>query len=183
MYIYIYVFITYIIYLIHITSITTDEGSLPAIVLQMSQNGDRAIGMYDEGCFLLRALSNGEGSGFNTSTMSKLFNGSVWKRTVVKDHNRFSMHHTCVCLCMTLHIEEWREFLSKDGALGMQSRFLTFHSSPRLDKAAAVLDAEVYQAEHAEAPVHDPSLLRKFVHVLTHTDLCSGRAGVLHHAL
>eukprot|EP00435_Cladocopium_sp_Y103_P009319 s644_g2.t1 len=137
----------------------------------MSQNGNRTIGMYDDGRFLLRALSNGESSAFNASTMSKLFNGSVWKRTVVKDHNRFSMHHTCLCLCMTLHIEEWHKFLSKDGgALGMQSRFPTLHSSPCLDKAAAVLDAEVYQAEHAEAPVHDPFLLHKFVHVLTHTD-------------
>ena len=125
----------------------SDEGSLPAIGLQMSQNGHRAIGMYDEGRFLLRTLANGEGSGFNASTMSKLFNGFVWQRTVVKDHNRFSMHHTCLCLCMTFHIEEWREFLPKDGALGMQSRFLTFHSSPRLDKANAVLDADVYRAD------------------------------------
>eukprot|EP00438_Fugacium_kawagutii_P034999 Skav222690 [mRNA] locus=scaffold5100:7512:13418:- [translate_table: standard] len=148
----------------------SDEGSLPAIGLQMSQNGHRAIGMYDEGRFLLRALSNGEGSGFNASTMSKLFNGSVWKRTVVKDHNRFSMHHTCLCLSMTFHIEEWHEFLSKDGALGMQSRFLTFHSAPRLDKAADVLDPDVYQAELVEAPLPTQSLLDKFVKVLAFTD-------------
>jgi len=148
----------------------SDEGSLPAIGLQMSQNGHRAIGMYDEGRFLLRALSNGEGSGFNASTMSKLFNGSVWKRTVVKDHSRFSMHHTCLCLCMTFHIEEWHEFLSKDGALGMQSRFLTFHSSPRLDKANAVLDADVYRGDDADAPLHNASLLGRFVDVLVYTD-------------
>ena len=110
------------------------------------------------GRFLWRAWANGEGSGCNASTMSKLFNGSVWKRTVVKDHNRFFMHHTCLCLCTTFHIEDWHDFLSKDGALGMQSRFLTFHISPRLDTANAVLDADVYQAGDADAPVHNASL-------------------------
>jgi hypothetical protein len=48
----------------------SDESSLPAIGLQMSQNGHRAIGMYDEGRFLLRTLSHGEASGFNASAMS-----------------------------------------------------------------------------------------------------------------
>ena len=122
----------------------SDEGSLPAIGMQMSHNGHRAIGLYDEERFLLRALANGEGSGFNASTMSKLFNGFVWKRTVVKDQNRFAMHQTCLCLAMTFYVEEWHEFLAKDGALGMQSRFLMFHSAPRLEKAIAVLDSDVY---------------------------------------
>ncbi len=45
---------------------------------------------------------------------------------------------------MTFHVEEWHEFLAKDGALGMQSRFLMFHSAPRLEKATAVLDSDVY---------------------------------------
>ena len=148
----------------------SDEGSLPAIGLQMSQNGHRAIGMYDEGRFLLRALSNGEGSGFNASTMSKLFNGSVWKRTVVKDQNRFSMHQTCLCLAMTFHIEEWHDFLNKDGALGMQSRFLTFHSSPRLDKAADVLESSVYGTNAERVLALPESLLEKFVSVLKLTE-------------
>ena len=149
----------------------SDEGSLPAIGLQMSQNGHRAIGLYDEGRFLLRALSNGEGSGFNASTMAKLFNGSVWKRTVVKDHNRFAMHQTCLCLAMTFHVEEWHDFLGKDGVLGMQSRFLTFHSSPRLDKASAVLDSDVYGRNQSQATLQLPeSLLTQFVQVLRFTD-------------
>ncbi|CAL1136057.1 unnamed protein product [Cladocopium goreaui] len=148
----------------------SDEGSLPAIGMQMAHNGHRAIGLYDEGRFLLRALANGEGSGFNASTMSKLFNGSIWKRTVVKDNNRFSMHQTCLCLAMTFHVEEWHDFLAKDGALGMQSRFLMFHSSPRLEKADAVLEPAVYSTGAARsrgAPVLPASLLTQFVSVLT----------------
>ena len=54
------------------SALFSDEGSLPAIGMQMSHNGHRAIGLYDEGRFLLRALANGEGSGVNASTMSKL---------------------------------------------------------------------------------------------------------------
>eukprot|EP00438_Fugacium_kawagutii_P031201 Skav220796 [mRNA] locus=scaffold150:236840:244810:+ [translate_table: standard] len=151
----------------------SDEGSLPAIGMQMAQNGPRAIGLYDEGRFLLRALANGEGSGFNASTMSKLFNGSIWKRTVVKDSNRFSMHQTCLCLAMTFHVEEWHEFLLKDGALGMQSRFLMFHSSPRLDKADAVLEPAVYSPRaprRAGSPALPASLLTEFLAVLTKID-------------
>ena len=96
----------------------------------MSQNCCRATGLYDEGRFLLRALSAGEGSGFNASTIAKLLDGSLWKQTVVKDNNRFHMERTCLSLAMTCHIEEWHDFLSKDGALGMTSRFLMFHSAP-----------------------------------------------------
>ncbi|CAJ1360981.1 unnamed protein product, partial [Effrenium voratum] len=138
----------------------------------MAQNGHRAIGLYDEGRFLLRALANGEGSGFNASTMAKLFNGSVWKRTVVKDQNRFSMAHTCLCLAMSCHIEEWHDFLSKDGALGMASRFLMFHSAPRLDKASQVLDASVYarNSQDGPAPRLPESLLAQFVAVLHNID-------------
>ncbi|CAL1141553.1 unnamed protein product, partial [Cladocopium goreaui] len=108
----------------------SDEGSLPAIGMQMAHNGHRAIGLYDEGRFLLRALANGEGSGFN----------------------------------------EWHDFLAKDGALGMQSRFLMFHSSPRLEKADAVLEPAVYSTGAARsrgAPVLPASLLTQFVSVLT----------------
>ena len=154
----------------------SDEGSLPAIGMQMSHNGHRAIGLYDEGRFLLRALANGEGSGFNASTMSKLFNGSVWKRTVVKDQNRFAMHQTCLCLAMTFHVEEWHEFLAKDGALGMQSRFLMFHSAPRLEKATKVLDLDVYGPSpsvlHARR-MPEP-LLNQFVSILRLTDKAHG---------
>ena len=152
----------------------SDEGSLPAIGMQMSHNGHRAIGLYDEGRFLLRALANGEGSGFNASTMSKLFNGSVWKRTVVKDQNRFAMHQTCLCLAMTFHVEEWHEFLAKDGALGMQSRFLMFHSAPRLEKATKVLDSDgtspsVFHARRMPEP-----LLNQFVSILRLADKAHG---------
>ena len=52
----------------------------------------------------------------------------------------------------------------------MQSRFLTFHSSPRLDKANAVLDADVYRGDDADAPLHNASLLGRFVDVLVYTD-------------
>ena len=48
------------------------------------------------------------------------------------------------CIWMIFQVEEWHEFLAKDGALGMQSRFLMFHSTPRLEKATAVLDSDVY---------------------------------------
>ncbi|CAJ1389803.1 unnamed protein product [Effrenium voratum] len=34
-------------------SLFSDEGSLPAIGAQMAQNGNRAVGLYDEGRFLL----------------------------------------------------------------------------------------------------------------------------------
>ena len=67
-------------------------------------------------------------------------------------------------------MQEWHEFLSKDGVLGMQSRFLTFHSSPRLDKAADMLDSDVYQANDEEAPAPTDSLLQKLLQVLTCTD-------------
>ena len=81
-------------------AIMSDEGSLPAIGMQMSQNSNRACGLYDEGRFLLKALANGEGSGFNASTMSKLFNGSHWKRQVVKDSNRFlCIRPVCASQC------------------------------------------------------------------------------------
>ena len=146
-----------------------DEGSLPAIGMQMYQNRHRAVGLYDEGRFLLRALAIGEGSGFNPATMSKLFNGASWKRTVVKDHNRFVMAKTCLCLAMTFHVEEWHAFLEKDEALGMQSRFLMFHSAPRLDKAAAVLEQEVYEVEQRDSQptLSLPApLLQKFVELL-----------------
>ena len=117
----------------------------------------------DDGTFFLLLYAS--------KRQSKLFNGSVWKRAVVKYQNRVrvSMHHTCLRLCMAFRIEEWREFLS-NGALGMQSRFLTFHSSPRLDKAAAALDADVYQAAKEEAPIRAPSLLQQFVQVLRYTE-------------
>ena len=71
---------------------------------------------------------------------------------------------------MTFHVEEWHDFLAKDGALGMQSRFLMFHSSPRLEKADAVLEPAVYSTGAARsrgAPVLPASLLTQFVSVLT----------------
>ena len=154
-------------------AIMSDEGSLPAMGLQMSQNSNRAVGLYDEGRFLLRALTVGEGSGFNPSTMSKLFNGSHWKRQVVKDTNRFTMHHTCLCLSMSCHIEEWHDFLAKDEALGMASRFLMFHSGPRLDKAADVLDETVYGQRSQASNVRQllpQSLLQKFIDLLDRVD-------------
>ena len=120
--------------------IVSDEGSLPAVGMQMSTNGNRCVGLYDEGNYLLRAFR--EGNVFNPSTMSKLFNGSVWKRKVVKDHNCFYMRRTLLSLAMSLHIEEWDEFLAKDAdTLGLTSRIMLFHSQPRLEFSEHVLDA------------------------------------------
>ena len=146
---------------------------LPAIGMQMAQNGHRAVGLYDEDRFLLRALAHGEGSGFNPATVSKLFNGSSWKRSVVKDQNRFLMNKTCLCLAMTFHIEEWHDFLSKDDqSLGVQSRLLMFHSMPSLDRAETVLDSTVYGPARAlQPPPRLPeSLLSRFVRSLARSE-------------
>ncbi len=50
-------------------------------------------------------------------------------------------------------MEEWDAFLAQEAAtqLGLAGRFLLFHSAPRLDKAASVLDGAVYSAAAASA--------------------------------
>ena len=83
--------------------------------------------------------------------MSKLFNGSIWKRTVVKDQNRFSMPQTCLCLAMTFHIEEWRDFLNKEGAFGMQGRC----NYATIEAYALAPGSLVLNIEEALAYAHD----------------------------
>ncbi|CAE7699424.1 unnamed protein product [Symbiodinium necroappetens] len=63
----------------------------------------------------------------------------------------------------------------------MQSRFLMFHSAPRLDKAAAVLEQEVYDVEQRDSQptlsLPEP-LLQRFVDILAASDVAHcNRAG------
>ena len=105
----------------------SDEGSLPAIGMQMAQMATGLLGCMTKAVFF-KTLSNSE-AGLDASTMAKLVNGSLWKRTAVKDRNRFSMSNTCLCLAASCHIEEWHECLEKGGALIEPGKFLIHRST------------------------------------------------------
>ena len=64
--------------------VSSDEGSLPANGTQVAANGNRCFGLYGEDTHLLEALEIGEGAGFSATTLSKLCDGSVWKRKCVE---------------------------------------------------------------------------------------------------
>ena len=103
--------------------------------------------------------------------MAKLFNGSVWTRAAVKDHNKFQMSNTFLCLVMTLRIEEW--YISSRWMARLAcKRFLMFPSAPRLDRAALVLEDSVYgrDTDAAQKVVLPLSLLVKFVNLSQRTE-------------
>jgi len=127
--------------------ISADEGSLVAVGNQMSNNGNRALGFYDEGQVLLNAVLQGDGGGaFSAATMFKLHNGSRWSRSVVKEQSRFHMPRTTLCIDITLLLEEWYKLTSRPDTLGMGPRFQVLHCSPALLSESQMLDTTMYAA-------------------------------------
>ena len=74
--------------------ISCDEGSLPAVGVQMAETDNRAVDLYGDKEVMFDALSAGNGAGFSLGTIDKLHTGGRWSRTVNEDQNRFHMMST-----------------------------------------------------------------------------------------
>ena len=146
-----------------------DDDPMPATGAKMEQNGHRCIGIFDEGKNVLRALGRGNSCSWSAATLSILFAGGDWKRSVLKDQNKFHMLRTCLQLATTIHIEEWDEFVERDESTGLQYRFMNMHSQPRLGRADEVMDTHVYDPLQAavDAPKLPDSVLSAFVKAIS----------------
>ena len=154
-----------------------DDDSMPATGVKMEQNGHRCIVLFDEGKNLLRSLGRGNSCSWSAATLSRLFGGGDWKRSVLEDQQTNHMLRTCLQLVTTIHIEEWDEFVDRDESTGLQYRFMNMHSQPRLGRCEEVMDAHVYHPQQAfvDKPGLPGSVLSAFVEAITAIDLANSK--------
>ena len=157
-----------------------DDDSMPATGVKMEQNGNRGIGICDEGKNVYRALGGKQQSSWGAATLSRLLGGGDWKRNVLKDQNKFDMLRTCLQFVTTIHIEEWDEFVERDESTGLQYRFMNMHSHPMLGRCDEVMDQHVYHSDQAavDKPGLPASVLAAFVEAITAIDSANNKTCV-----
>ena len=155
-----------------------DDDSMPATGVKMQQNGNRCIGIFDEGKNLYRALVGKTQTSWGAATLSRLFGGGDWKRNVLKDQNKFHMLRACLQFVTTIHIEEWDEFVERDESTGLQYRFMNLHSQPMLGRSDDVMDEHVYHHDQADEdrPGLPESVLEAFVEAMAAIDSANSKS-------